>query len=154
MSKLAKLRRLAPCDRRLLIEASLLLLVARAALSLLPFRTVVSAVSSCASSAPLDEAAALALVRRVRWAVRAATRNGPGRAVCFPQGIAAHIMLSRRGMPSRLYYGVAKTAAGALDAHVWVRAGSLAVIGCGAAARFALMTAFPRDGAVSGGNAP
>ena len=109
MSKLAKFLRLEPFDRRLLIEASLLLLVARGALRVLPFRTVVGVINRAAPATSLDAAAAAALVRRVRWAVRSGARNGPGRAVCFPQGIAAHLMLSRRGAPSTLYYGVAKT---------------------------------------------
>jgi hypothetical protein len=155
MSKLAKFLRLGRSDRRLLLEASLLLLVARAALSLLAFKTVVRLIDRAAPARPLDPAAAAALVRRVRWAVLSGARNGPGRAVCFPQGIAAHLMLARRGVPSTLYYGVAKTPAGALEAHVWVRAGAAPVVGCAAAPRFALMTCFPRDrSAPAFGNRP
>jgi hypothetical protein len=145
MSKLAKVLRLGRSDRRLLLEASLLLLLARAALSVLTFKTVLRLIDRAAPSRPLGEDEAAALVRRVRWAVRSGARNGPGRTVCFPQGIAAHLMLSRRGAPSTLYYGVAKTPAGALEAHVWVRAGALPVVGCAAAPRFTLMTHFPRD---------
>ena len=145
MRKLANFLRLERRDRRLLIEASLLLLVARAALRILPFRTVVRFLSRPAPAPPLGEAEVAALVRRVRCAVRSATRNGAGRAVCFPQGIAAHLMLSHRRAPSTLYYGVAKTATGELEAHVWVRIGSLPVVGCDAARRFTIMTSFPRD---------
>lgn len=148
MSRLAKFLQLERLDRRLLIEASLLLLAARAALAMLPFRTVVRVINHAVPAPPLAAAEAASLIRRVRWAVRSGARNGPGRAVCFPQGIAAHLMLSRRGALCTLYYGVAKTQTGEIEAHVWVRAGALPVIGCGAAPRYAVMTNFPRDLAV------
>jgi hypothetical protein len=148
MKTLAKFRGLPPSDRRLLIEASLLLIAARIALRILPFKTIVEWASRRASAVALDDDDARALVRRVRWAVQAGARRGPGRAVCFPQALAAHLLLARRGAPSTIYYGVAKTAAGALEAHVWVRAGALAVVGCAAAARFTLMTTFPRGAAL------
>jgi hypothetical protein len=147
MTKLAKFRRLQRPDRRLLIEASLLLLAARAALRVLPFQTIVHFVSR-GSAVSRGEAEARELARRVRWAVTAGARHGPGQSVCFPQAIAAHLLLRRRGAPSTIYYGVAKTAAGELEAHVWVRAGALAVVGCGAAARFTLMTTFPPTAAM------
>jgi hypothetical protein len=143
MNKLAKFRRLRPPERRLLIEAALLLLVARGALKMLPFKTIVRWVSRHAPDRTCGEDTARTLVGRVRWAVEAGARNGPGRAACFPQAIAAHLLLARRGARSTIYYGVAKTAAGELEAHVWVRAGSLAVVGCAAAPRFTLMTTFP-----------
>jgi len=147
MKTLTKFRRLPSLDRRLLIEASLLLLVARAALRILPFKTIVQWVSRSQAALAFDEEQARALVGRVRWAVQASARHGPGKSVCFPQAIAAHLLLARRGAPSTIYYGVAKTAAGALEAHVWVRAGSLAVVGCAAAPRFTLLTTFPRGAA-------
>jgi hypothetical protein len=149
MTKIAKFLRLKPADRWLLVEATLLLLLARAALKLLPFRAVVRFVSPCAPTASPGGAGDDTLVRRVRWAIRLGSRNGPGEAVCFPQALAAHRMLSRRGTPSRLYYGIGKSSAGALEAHVWVRAGSLAVVGCALAPRFTLLTSFPQDSASS-----
>lgn len=142
MTKLAKFRRLQPPDRRLLIEASLLLLAARAALRILPFQTIVHFVSRGAALS-LGETEARELVRRVRWAVQAGARHGPGQSVCFPQAIAAQLLLRRRGAATTIYYGIAKTVAGELQAHVWVRAGALAVVGCGVAGRFTLMTTFP-----------
>ena len=147
MQTLAKFRRLPPSDRRLLIEASLLLLAARVALRILPFKTIMGWTSRSRALAAVDVVAARTLVMRVRWAVQAGARHGPGQTVCFPQAIAAHLLLSRRGAPSTIYYGVAKTAAGALEAHVWVRSGSLAVVGCAAAPRFTVMTTFPHGGA-------
>ncbi|HXQ52404.1 MAG TPA: lasso peptide biosynthesis B2 protein [Stellaceae bacterium] len=142
MGKVAKFFRIAPADRRLLVEASLLLLLARAALKLLPFRTLVRILFRPVDHGP-GEAEASTIVGRVRWAVLSGARNGPVSMVCFPQAIAAHLMLRRRRVPSTLYYGVAKTADGGIEAHVWVRAGALPVVGCETAARFTVMTTFP-----------
>jgi hypothetical protein len=147
MNRLAKFVRLPPADRRLLIEASLLLLAARAILWLLPFRTLARLISQPPAASPPGDDETRALAHRVGWAVRLGARTNPGRTVCFPQGIAAQLMLARRGVAGTLYYGVAKSGDGALEAHVWVRAGALPVVGCGAAPRFTLLTTFPREAA-------
>src|SRR5277367_3698601 len=107
MIRVAKFLRLAPGDQWLLLEASLLLLASRAVLRLMPFRWIARVVSRPPAARPLDEGAAQALVKRVRWAVLAGARHGIGRAVCFPQAIAAQVMLARRGVASTLHYGVA-----------------------------------------------
>jgi hypothetical protein len=144
MKRVAKFLGLAAGDRGLLLEAALLLLAARAALRLFPFRWIVRAVSRPPAIRQLDEIAAQALVRRVSWAVRAGARHGIGRAVCFPQGIVAQVMLARRGISCTLHYGVAKSPQGELEAHVWVRAGACAVVGCESADRFTPLVSFPR----------
>jgi hypothetical protein len=148
MNRAVKFLKRSSGDQGLLLEASLLLLVSRAVLRLMPFRWIARAVSRSPAARKLDDATARALVERVRWAVRASARNGIGSAVCFPQGIAAQVMLARRGVPSTLHYGVANSPTHALEAHVWVRAGPLDVVGCEGADRFTLLVSFPR-GAVS-----
>jgi hypothetical protein len=121
MNRAAKFLRLSPGDQWLLVEASLFLLVSRAVLRLMPFRWIARAVSRPPAMRPLDGEAARALVERVRWAVRAGA--------------------------STLYYGVANSATRDLEAHVWVRAGSLDVVGCESADRFKLLVSFPREAA-------
>jgi hypothetical protein len=143
MKTFAKLRRLSAADGRLLFEATLLLVLARVAIRVLPFRTIARFASRLVTGVAPADAAVPAVVERVRWAVTVGARHGPGRAVCFPQGIAAQTMLARRGVRGTLNYGIAKTANGGIEAHVWVRAGDLPVVGCAQAARFTLMTCFP-----------
>jgi hypothetical protein len=63
--------------------------------------------------------------------------------MCFEQGLAAQIMLRRRGVPSRLYYGAAQNDQRGLSAHVWVQDGEVNVIGGEIASRFALLATFP-----------
>jgi Transglutaminase-like superfamily len=157
MNNLAKFMRLDRERRVALIEASLWLLLARAGLRLLPFRRMVGLATRPRSAPTRNEAEIRAILDEVRWAVRAGAHNGPGLAVCFPQGIAAQRMLARRGVPSTLHYGVAKSGDGSLEAHVWVRAAGQPVVGCETAARFTLMTTFPREAdalaSASGGTA-
>jgi Transglutaminase-like superfamily len=46
-------------------------------------------------------------VRRIRWAILSCARRVPWRAMRFQQGLAAKLMLQRRGIPSVLYYRAA-----------------------------------------------
>jgi hypothetical protein len=63
--------------------------------------------------------------------------------MCFQQGLAAQIMLRRRGLPAVLYYGAAQNEQAGLQAHVWVRVGSTDVIGTEIADRFTILATFP-----------
>lgn len=132
-------RRLGWRDRALVAEAVLLLGAASLAIRLLPFRTVASmAAKNGRTRAPAGPDAA----RRLRWAILAAARRVPWRAVCFQQGLAAHWMLRRRGYASRLHYGARAEPGSDLKAHVWVRSGDTDIVGCENAADYALLTTF------------
>jgi hypothetical protein len=84
-------------------------------------------------------------VQRIQWAVISAAARVPWRVMCFQQGLAAQLMLRRRGVPSVLYYGVAQDDQNGLHAHVWVRDGDVDVIGGEMAYRFAVLATFPRE---------
>lgn len=85
------------------------------------------------------------LVAMVRWAVDRAAKRSPFRALCFEQGIAAQIMLRRRGIDSTLLYGVgvAKDGVRAIRAHVWIETDRLPVIGDPEPGDFALLATWP-----------
>jgi len=144
----SRLQRLRWSDVAALIESLTLLALSAAVIRVLPFATV-----GRLASLPLGRArtgAREALVRKVSWAVTASARRSPWRSVCFQQGLAAQIMLRRRGVDSTLYYGAAPERAQGLSAHVWVRVGTLDVVGCEAAEGFAVLATFPdRRGAES-----
>jgi hypothetical protein len=67
--------------------------------------------------------------------------------LCFQQGLAAQLMLRRRGIPSVLYYGAAQGDRTGLCAHVWVQDGEVDVIGGEIAHRFAILATFPSQNA-------
>jgi hypothetical protein len=80
---------------------------------------------------------------RIGWAVEAAARRLAWRPLCFERGLAAHMMLRRRGQPSVLHYGARSDGSLGPSAHVWVRLGARDVVGGEEAALFATLATFP-----------
>ena len=109
-------------------EASIALLVAYTAIKFLPFKVVVRMMGrKHPTDAPLQiEAAEVA--GAVRRAIQRAARRIPWPIVCFPQALAAHWMLSRRGFASRVHYGL-RNGTDALTGHVWTTLGDAVVVG-------------------------
>jgi len=140
MSLFDKLAHTPPVDLALLGESFFLLAISRLALKALPLRVL----SRHFRKPPTtirgrdDD-----LINRVRWAVTAIGRRTPFEFVCFPQAIAAQSMLRRRGVASTMYYGVARDGEGKLEAHVWLRAGYVNVVGGERAANFRVLKTFP-----------
>jgi hypothetical protein len=130
-------------DLLLLAEGLATLVGASVAIRLLPFRRLAAAASrGAASPGPAPEDARL---RKLRWAVEAWGRRVPWRAVCFQRGLAFHIMLRRRGIDSRLHYGVSPVGEVGLSAHVWISVAGRTWLGGEEAPRFALLATFPDD---------
>ena len=123
-------------ERRLLLaEAIAVLAAASAAVRWLPFRRAVGLGSRrLGRHAPSHD---------VLWAIEAAARAAPWRAVCFQKGLAVQWMLRRRGVDARLHYGIGRDEDGELHAHVWVAEGELIIIGGDEAARFKRVASFP-----------
>jgi len=112
------------------------------AIDLLPFKLYRKMMRPVARRPEMGFAPAAEFTKRVAWAVRAAARRVPWRAVCFHQGIAAQQMLCRTGVPAELRYGVAKTANGGFEAHVWVTSYGKTVVGGGSQDRFTVLGIF------------
>ena len=113
MSPVRKLLRLAPEDRRLLIESGLILIWIRLGLWILPWRRAVAAAGNLRifGSRQVEPL-------RAAWAIRNASRMIPG-ATCLTQALALQCLLNRAGHTSRLSLGVAN-GDGAFEAHAWV----------------------------------
>ena len=131
-------------DAPLLAEALATLARVSAAIAILPFAHV----ATLASARPVrarDDVDGREIDRVVR-AVQAWARRAPWRTVCFQKGLAVHLMLRRRGVASRLHYGVSQGLEKGLGAHVWVSVGDRVVIGGEEAGRFACLATYPADG--------
>jgi hypothetical protein len=130
-----------PASRRwLLLEAFATLLTARCALVLLPVRWIFRWLESPVRPAPVSasaDAVGFDSVERVRWAVLTAARYGPVSFVCFPQALAAHAMLRRRGIGSIMHYGVRRSADRQLRAHTWLEVDHRMLLGGESALLFA-----------------
>lgn len=140
MQALARLRALSPRERGLLAEALISLWLASLAVALLPFRTLGRWATGPSSAKPSSDERAV--IASVGWAVRAGARRAPFRAKCFEQGLAACLMLRRRGVNATLHYGAAREREN-LVAHVWVTADDRDVIGCENKSEFAELVRFP-----------
>lgn len=128
--------RMTRAQRALLLEATVWLALARVALVLFPFRTVAAHLGEvCLPAVAAGRIDQLSCVpgeadaaRAVGWAVRMMAGKVPFKAVCLQQGVAAKMMLRRRGIQSALHFGVAPNAAG-LDAHAWLNTAGAKVTG-------------------------
>lgn len=92
--------------------------------------TMIAALDVPALQAPISVAdlTAARLARDVGWAVGAIARFMPFRAKCLEQAIAAHAMLNVRGIGAFTYFGVS-TVSGEIEAHAWLDAVGIRVIG-------------------------
>jgi len=145
MSKFRKarslLRRVAevgPGGVVLLVETFGRLLVAKVALRFIPIAKVIGwKQRDMNRTAPIDTD----WVRRVRHAVLVVARYSPVEFVCFPQCLAASELLRRRGIVSRLHYGVTR-AGDKLVTHTWLEAGGEIVIGGEVAAEYSTLAVY------------
>lgn len=144
MLRLERLRRTSRHEWRLLAEATWLVARIRAALLRRPFEAVHRRYAAGDATAdPEVDAAALNEARSVGLAVRRASRLVPG-ATCLPRALATRVMLERRGIPNALRFGVAKSAAGELEAHAWIEVDGRVVVGdLPDLERYARMPSFP-----------
>jgi hypothetical protein len=77
----------------------------------------------------------------VSWAVENLGAKSWMSALCLPRALAAHAMLRRRGIASRLCLGVARER-GTLSAHAWVDIGDDKIVGGAEADGFARLATF------------
>ena len=127
----------------LLLEAAISLAIASLAIAMLPFRCIERLAAIPIRSQEASNQQRREIVPSVRWAILRTAARVPWRARCFEQGLAAQLMLRRRGIPSVLYYGATQDARNGLHAHVWVQDGDVDVVGGESAHRFTVLARFP-----------
>ncbi|HYJ81678.1 MAG TPA: lasso peptide biosynthesis B2 protein [Allosphingosinicella sp.] len=133
--RLAGLVRRAWPRRGLVAEACVALFVAEARLRLSPLKRqglrdlvpagVSPAVEPCADEGRAERQAAL----DVGWAVTRIAAYFPTSAQCLAQALAARAMLRRRGIPSLMHVGVARSQDVPFEAHAWLEAEGVGVTG-------------------------
>jgi hypothetical protein len=135
---LSRLQRLGRERRGLLMEAASALALACVAVAFLPFRRAIR----LGSVAPAPGRSGS--VSDCAWAVEAAARRMPLRAVCIQKGLALQRMLRRRGFDAKLHYGARnEPRPGKLHAHVWVSVDGEVVMGGSERPDFAELAVFP-----------
>lgn len=109
------------------IEATLVLLVVRLALSLVPFRWLWSLLKRLEQHRLVPGSDDLQRSARIAAAVTRASATIPG-TTCLVQAVACVMLLRWHGLPATLRIGVARSAA-QLAAHAWVESCGVVVIG-------------------------
>jgi hypothetical protein len=128
MRRIAKLLRLPPSDRRLLMMSVFVLGAVRLGLWLLPFQTVRRLINSMTRSTNHPHQHDKIPIDAVTWAIGVASRSIPS-ATCLTQALAAQVLLVRHGYPAQIRIGVTKDLRGHLGAHAWVESQGRIVIG-------------------------
>ena len=120
----------------MMLEAACWLVIARAALLLVPFPRIgryLGKLQKPAGQMPDVQDETAARVRRVGGSVNAVANRFPAEMVCLPRALAAWQMLHRRGIPSRLHFGTPlrpdPTRGRGLQTHAWLTSGSVRVTG-------------------------
>ena len=135
---LARYHHLPKIRRAILPRAVGTLVIASAAISLLPFGKAIR-IGSIAPKRRIGVSA-----EDIVWAVEAASRRMPWRMVCLQKGLAAQRMLRSAGYDAILHYGARhEPDSRDLEAHVWVTIDDRPVMGGGGAAGFARVATFP-----------
>jgi Transglutaminase-like superfamily len=119
-------------DRRLVLEAAVLIAIAWTGLRLLKFATLRRTLDRFAGS-PASAGSGrshAALIDRVGWAITAIARRCPA-ATCLVQALAADTILRCRGVACELRIGVraGDNCARPIEAHAWVDCGGAVAVG-------------------------
>lgn len=141
----AKWRRRSSTEKLLLLEAFVLLGMARLLVLTIPFRWLARTVGEHMQESQQQESADnLQRARLIGQAVCSAAGNTPWESVCLPQAVTGMWMLKLRGITGTLYLGVAKTETEPeqLSAHAWLRCGDLILTGASGHKQFTVVSTF------------
>lgn len=125
-----KLEPLSWAEWLLLLEAGVLLGLARLAVLTLPFRLVMRACGRHMAESPRElDADEEARVKQVAQAIETARLFTPWDSNCLAQALTGARMLGRRGIATTTYLGVTAESPQELGAHAWLRAGPDVILG-------------------------
>lgn len=134
-------------ERGLFVEAFVLLGMARAAILLLPFRRITRILGLAQGETPSVPPVDMTVdPTDVGWAVQAAATRTHWESACLAQALTGMVILSRRGIGTTLYLGVAKDESNpeTMTAHAWLRCGDIILTGAGGVERFSAISSFSR----------
>ena len=110
-------------------EAWIALLLSRVILVCIPFKKIASHLENKIVEASGTKSKQITC-EYTRLAIKRACKYAPWRTMCFEQAIAAKIMLNRRNIKSKVYFGVYKNEiTHATEAHAWLKCGTSIITG-------------------------
>ncbi len=124
---LGKFRQLEWRDKKLLLRAVFWLAIARIMLIVIPLRRLLDNKDNVVVAEV--EGLSPEFLQRVTYAISAAANHVPWRSDCFPQAIAARMLLKRDGYDSTMHIGVERIGDDMLNGHAWLTCGDSVVTG-------------------------
>ena len=124
-------------------EAACLLLVARVALFILPFRHLAAWFARPLLGPQAEGAARRRASFEVHKAIFLAWRYFPHGSTCFHRALAAQMMLRRRQVGTTLWYGASRQPSRGVRGHVWVQDGEFIIVGRDASLQCTALATFP-----------
>ena len=96
---------------------------------------------------PLLDERQVARARQIGRVVQLAARYTPWDSNCFPQAVAARVLLGLYDIPYALFFGLARDpASSVMQAHAWVAAGKVRVTGGNSFDQFTVVGCFVSPG--------
>jgi hypothetical protein len=132
--------------RLILLEALFWLGIARLVMLTVPFRWVEPYLGQRMTESPVDALPENSQqLKQVSWAVHTMSRYTPWQSKCLVQAMAAKRMLQSRKIVSTLYLGVTRSNPKPLEAHAWLRSGSVYVTGGEGHKHFTVVAMFAEE---------
>lgn len=150
LGKIASFRRLPAFAKLWFLPVWVILGVAKAVIFIVPFKHVCGWLGThegIAARSLLLDPSQEARARAVGRVVRLTAPYAPWNANCFPQAIAARLLLGLYGVPQLIYFGlIHDPSTRELKAHAWVTAGRVAVTGGHCFANYTVVGIFASKG--------
>lgn len=138
------------------VPAWLLLGVCRFVILFVPFRKLAPHLGRHAGVAPwvpLAAPAAEARASAISRVIQMAASHTPWTSNCFPQAVAARILLGFYGIPYCIFFGVSREPDDtSMQAHAWVAAGKVRVTGSTSFGQFTVVSCFASPGLIGTDN--
>jgi hypothetical protein len=132
MSRVRTFLKLSLVDKLLVLEAFVLLGLARLAVLTLPFRWLAYFLGKKKESLVEEEKSEeppVPKARHIGWAIRLISEHTPWESNCLAMAVAGRFMLKRRKIAGTLYFGMTKNDEGELEAHAWLKSGRKVLTG-------------------------
>lgn len=128
----------------MLAEGIILLLLARTALLLVPFRLISRWLDQSFDRTNPGDVRRTAVQKNARWAINRASGILPGAWTCFPKALAAYLFCRNRAVRTVLYFG-GSVFTDRLESHVWLKDGGVDILGCEISHDYRVLATFPAE---------
>ena len=113
----------------MILEAIVFLIFAKLLLVVVPFSWLSRYMGELVDTPPNDTFVKSNEVSLISRAIVKANRNIPFETACYPQALAAKLLLKRRNLDSTVFIGVQKDDLGRISGHAWLKYGECVVTG-------------------------